>query len=383
MDLPDVVLGAIGRLEQAGYEAVAVGGCVRDALMGRQPTDYDLATNAPPEEVVRVFSGERVAPTGLAHGTVTLVTGGMALEITTYRVDGEYSDHRRPGGVQFTGSLREDLARRDFTVNAIAYSPTRGLIDPMGGQRDIDAKLIRAVGDPVARFFEDALRILRALRFASRLGFEIEPATARALTELACWLSYVARERVGAEFEGLLTGPGAAGILYAHRPVVEAALPGLQSVGEDAWRDSLAKLSRAPADSASRLAALLRPLGPGAQGVLTSLRLPAKTTARALRLIDWLNNPEPSAARALGALGPEDARALFLMNGADGAELERLIQTDACVTIRQLAVDGNDLTVLGLSGPAVGAALQKLLDGVLAGAPNERGALLSRIRTLL
>jgi tRNA nucleotidyltransferase (CCA-adding enzyme) len=303
----------------------------------------------------------------------------MALEITTYRVDGEYLDHRRPEGVRFTSSLAEDLARRDFTVNAIAWSPARGLIDPMGGRRDIEAKLIRAVGDPALRFQEDALRILRALRFASRLGFAIEPETARALTSLRASLAFVARERVGAEMEGFLLGPGAALVARAHRDVLEAALTELSAVREEDWARALERLSRAPVDPAARLAALISPMGPGAEGALWSLRLPGKVIERALRLISWLEKPKISPALALGALGPEDARALYQMAGAEGAALERLIQTNACVTIRQLAVDGRDLMQLGLTGPAVGQALQKLLDEVIAGAPNERAALLSRI----
>ncbi len=379
MTLPEAVRWAIERLEQAGYEAVAVGGCVRDHLMGKKPQDYDLATSAHPEEVMQALSGERIVPTGLKHGTVTLVRSGMAIEITTYRVDGEYLDHRRPEGVRFTGNLAEDLARRDFTVNAIAWSTARGLIDPMGGRRDIEAKLIRAVGDPASRFQEDALRILRALRFASRLGFSIEPKTARALTSLRASLAFVARERVGAEVEGLLLGPGAALVAQAHREVLEAALPSLSAVLEEGWARALERLSRAPVDPAARLAALISPLGVDAEGALWSLRLPGKVIERALRLISWLDKPEISPALALGALGPEDARALFQMAGADGAALERLIQTNACVPIRQLAVDGRDLTRLGLAGPAVGEALQKLLDEVIAGAPNERTALLSKI----
>ena len=384
MVLPEIVGAAIARLESLGYEAVAVGGCVRDHLMGKAPTDYDLATSARPEEVMDAFRGERVLPTGLKHGTVTLVRGGMAIEITTYRVDGAYRDHRRPDAVVFTGSLTEDLRRRDFTVNAIAYSPRRGVIDPMGGEADIENRLIRAVGDPSARFGEDALRILRALRFASRLGFSIEPATARALTALAPSLPFVARERVGAEVEGLVLGRGAAAVLAAHRAVVEAAVPELSRADAAGYARALSMLSRAPFDAAARLAALFSPLGGGAAAALQSLRLPGRVVARALHLIEWLNAPEADPARALGALGEGDARALFQMRGGSGgAVLEGLIASGACVTVGQLAVDGRDLMKLGLSGPAVGAVLQKLLDEVIAGAPNDREALLSRIRTLL
>ena len=384
MVLPEPVGAAIARLEACGYEAVAVGGCVRDHLMFREPTDYDLATSALPEEVMDAFRNARLVPTGLKHGTLTLISGGMAIEITTYRVDGAYRDHRRPDGVRFTGSLIEDLKRRDFTVNAIAYSPVRGLIDPMGGGADIENRLIRAVGDPSARFGEDALRILRALRFAARLGFSIEPATAAALTAMAPSLSFVARERVGAEVEGIALGRGAGPVLAAHREVLEAAVPEISFVDAAGYARALSWIDRAPAEAAARLAALFSPLRGGAAAALESLRLPGRITCRALRLIDWLNAPDLDPARALGALGANDARALFQMLGGPGAAaLEGLIASSACVTIGQLAVDGRDLVQMGLSGPAVGAALQKLLDAVIAGAPNDRAALLSRIRTLL
>lgn len=384
MVLPEPVAAAIAHLESLGHEAVAVGGCVRDHLMGVTPTDYDLATSALPEEVMGAFRGERVVPTGLKHGTVTLISAGMAIEITTYRVDGAYLDHRRPDGVRFTGNLTEDLRRRDFTVNAIAYSPRRGLIDPMGGEADIENRLIRAVGDPSARFGEDALRILRALRFASRLGFSIEPATARALTAMAPSLPFVARERVGAEVEGLVLGRGAAAVLAAHRAVVEAAVPELSRADAAGYARALSMLSRSPFDAAARLAALFSPLGGGAAAALQSLRLPGRVVARALHLIEWLNAPEADPARALGALGEDDARALFqMLGGPGGAALEALIASGACVTVGQLAVDGRDLVQMGLSGPRVGEMLQRLLDEVIAGAPNDRAALLSRIRTLL
>ena len=378
MTLPDAVLMAISRLEEAGHEAVVVGGCVRDFLMGRVPTDYDLATSALPEEVMAALPGERIVPTGLKHGTVTLVTRGMAIEITTYRVDGEYLDHRRPAGVRFTGSLTEDLRRRDFTVNAIAWSPSRGYFDPADGRRDIEAKVIRAVGEAASRFQEDALRILRALRFAARLLFSIEPDTALALTKLKDTLRFVARERVGAEIVGFVLGPGAARIAQAHRDVLEAAIPELSKVNPNEWARALCFMERAPVEPAARLAVLFSPLGKDAEGALWSLRLPAKEIARAMRLIEWLGRPEVSPARALGALGPEDARSLLQMRGGDGAALEHLIETDACVTVAQLAVNGRDLTALGIKGPAVGRTLERLLTEVIDGAPNDRAALLSR-----
>ena len=179
--LPNSVREALLRLNEAGFEAWLVGGCVRDRLMGAEPHDYDITTSATPAETAAVFAGERIIETGLRHGTVTVLLSGEPLEITTFRTEAAYSDHRRPDAVRFTRSLREDLARRDFTVNAIAMDADGRLCDPFGGRADLEKKILRAVGDPEARFREDALRILRCARFSSVLGFAIEPATAAAM----------------------------------------------------------------------------------------------------------------------------------------------------------------------------------------------------------
>ena len=197
--LPEQVLRAFSLLEGAGYETYLVGGSVRDLLRGDQPSDFDMTTRARPEETLAVFSEYRTVETGLRHGTVTVLIDGMPIEITTYRVDGAYTDHRRPDSVTFTSSIREDLARRDLTVNAMAYHPLRGLFDPFGGERDLAAGVIRAVGDPERRFTEDALRILRTLRFAARFSFRIDRETAVAAAALAPTLSAVAPERIREE----------------------------------------------------------------------------------------------------------------------------------------------------------------------------------------
>ena len=200
-------------LRAAGYEAYVVGGCVRDSLLGRRPGDWDVTTSALPEETKAVFSGAPVIGTGVRHGTVAVLVGGEPVEITTYRVDGPYSDGRRPDSVAFTRSLREDLARRDFTVNAMAWSPETGLVDPFGGADDLRGKSIRCVGDPARRFQEDALRILRALRFSSSLGFSIEPETAAALRADRARLGKVSAERIAAELVKLVCGAGAPRVL--------------------------------------------------------------------------------------------------------------------------------------------------------------------------
>ena len=205
--VPPFAAAVIGKLGAGGYEAYAVGGCVRDTMLGRAPNDWDVTTSALPETTLSLFScadGFKAVPTGIAHGTVTVISGGEPVEVTTFRVDGKYSDHRRPDSVGFTGRLEEDLARRDFTINAMAYSPERGLIDPYGGLRDLGDRIIRCVGEPERRFDEDALRILRALRFASTLGFEIDDQTAEAAVRLRALILDISRERVSAELEKLV-----------------------------------------------------------------------------------------------------------------------------------------------------------------------------------
>ena len=228
--IPPFAAAVIGKLCADGYEAYAVGGCVRDTMLGRAPNDWDVTTSALPETTLSLFScadGFKAVPTGIAHGTVTVISGGEPVEVTTFRVDGKYSDHRRPDSVGFTGRLEEDLARRDFTINAMAYSPERGLIDPYGGERDLGDRIIRCVGEPERRFDEDALRILRALRFASTLGFEIDDQTAEAAVRLRALILDISRERVSAELEKLLSGVDVVNILLGYEPVFLTTIPEL------------------------------------------------------------------------------------------------------------------------------------------------------------
>ncbi|HBF86200.1 MAG TPA: CCA tRNA nucleotidyltransferase, partial [Clostridiales bacterium] len=217
----------IETLEEKGYKAYAVGGCVRDLLLGKIPDDYDVATSAFPEEVIAVFGRENVATTGLKHGTVTVILKGKPFEVTTFRSESGYSDHRRPDSVKFVGSLAEDLKRRDFTVNAVAYNGKEGLIDLYGGLSDLENGVIRAVGDPYERFSEDALRILRAARFSAALGFKVEEKTARAAEELAKDLEKVSEERIFAELTKLLAGKNATETLLKFHGVIFAAIPEL------------------------------------------------------------------------------------------------------------------------------------------------------------
>ncbi len=258
-------------LNQAGYKAYVVGGCVRDALLSKTPKDWDICTSALPDEMERVFQGFRVVETGLKHGTLTVVLDGIPYEITTFRVDGAYTDHRHPDGVTFVTDVREDLARRDFTVNAMAYHPAEGLIDAFGGQEDLRRGVIRCVGQPEERFREDALRILRALRFASVYGFTIDEETAKAAHELKETLSLVAAERIRAELGKLLCGQGCGNILRAYRDILGQILPQLVPMFDfpqctphhrfDVWEHTVRSVENVPATEVLRFTMLLHDAG--------------------------------------------------------------------------------------------------------------------------
>lgn len=435
MKIPENVRTVLETLEAAGHEAWCVGGCVRDTLRGREPEDWDVTTAALPEETMAVF-GDRGSPTGLKHGTVTIKTTEGPVEVTTYRIDGDYHDHRRPDSVTFTRSLEEDLGRRDFTVNAMALNLRGELRDPFGGRADLEAGILRCVGDPDRRFQEDALRVLRGLRFAAALGLEIEPATAAAIRQNRESLRDIAVERIQTEFFKLLPSPGAAGILREYPEVFGVFWPELLPMvgfGQrnrhhcyDVWEHTLHALEAVPGDLVLRCTVLLHDVGkpacftvdeagvghfyghPAVSGemadrMLRRLRCAAGLRETIVRLVEWhdknIPRTEKSIRRALRALGEEDLRRLILVKRADnrgqapefwerqkeldkGEEiLDRLLEEDACFSLKQLAVRGGDLLALGLSGPAVGAALDGLLSRVVDGElPNEREALLERVR---
>ena len=219
-NIPSDVLYILRRLEAAGFQADIVGGSVRDLLLGRSPDDYDITTSATPDEMKKVFADVRTIDTGIKHGTVGILIDGRVYETTTYRVDGEYVDSRHPESVSFTRKIEEDLARRDFTVNAMAYNPARGLTDPFDGQNDLKCGIIRAVGDPMLRFSEDALRILRGIRFSATFGFEIEKVTSDALCEKAMLLSNVSSERIYVELRKTVAAPYAYSVLNKYSEVI-------------------------------------------------------------------------------------------------------------------------------------------------------------------
>ena len=407
LSLPGPVETALARLEAAGFAAYAVGGCVRDHVLGFTPHDYDICSAAAPEDTLRVFQGERIIETGLKHGTVTVLLSGMPLEITTFRVDGAYSDGRHPDEVRFTARVEDDLSRRDFTINAMAYSPKSGLVDPFGGQEDCKRGVIRCVGEPAARFGEDALRILRALRFSSRLGFPIEEATAKAVREGKARLCHVSRERIAVELTGLLQGKDAVCVLRQFPEVVETVLPELGPLmAGPNWEKTLLTVNAAPRDVYLRWAAFLCLCGTDAANsaalareILKGLKMSAKLTDTVSELAaarDRAFRPE-TMQEMLMHFGPERLSQLIPLRQAvriAGREedpetiardtealkekLDDLLRENACYTLAQLAVNGKDMAALGLRGPEIGKTLQGLLLQVVRGRlPNERDALLN------
>ena len=433
--LPQEVKNVLLRLESAGYEAYAVGGCVRDTLRGVTPHDYDITTAARPEAVLALFEGCAI-PTGLQHGTVTVRMAGESFEVTTFRADGPYTDHRRPDSVTFSDSLEEDLQRRDFTVNAMAMDLRGQVYDFHGGQADLQAGILRCVGEAERRFNEDALRILRGLRFAAVLGYAIEPQTAAAMERCAPLLRYIAAERICEEMTKLLCGEYVLPVLLAYPKILGVFLPeilpcvGFDQQNEhhlyDVWEHTARSVAAVPPRSVLRWTMLLHDLGKPASfftddagvghfyghdalgaemaGAITQrLRMDKKSAQRIARLIErhmrQIEPTEKAVGRALRQLGEEALRQLLLVKRADAsachpdyawqtqaldaveAVLESLLAEDACFTLRHLAVDGRDMMTLGLRGREIGETLDALLTQVVEGTlPNEKDALLQWVR---
>ena len=372
--IPLGISALMERLEQAGYEAYLVGGCVRDAYMGIAPQDYDITTSALPEQTKEVFRDARVIETGLAHGTLTLLTDNGPVEITTYRLDGDYSDHRHPDAVYFTRSLQQDLARRDFTINAMAMDRRKNLIDLFGGRADIDAKILRCVGDAERRFEEDALRMLRALRFAARLGFSLEAQTKQALQTKKELLKTVAAERIFTELCGLLQGAYAAAVLKEYSALLQVILPEMQ-VSEH-------RLAQLPPDPMMRLAALLKKESAAAD--LANLKAPNAFKRTVLMLLENQETKRPKTERKLHRLamdlGAENLQMLYAWRGWELAQLTAFLAKNPCLHIRDLALDGKDLMAFGLQGAAIGDAQKYLLEQVAEGLPNEKEILIQAIK---
>ena len=421
-------------LHRAGYAAYVVGGCVRDSLLGLTPHDWDLCTSALPQQVTELFGAQRCIPTGLQHGTVTVKQSGALYEITTFRTEGTYTDGRHPDEVHFVPDVREDLARRDLTINAMAYNEKEGLVDPFGGQADLQSGIVRAVGVPRQRFTEDALRILRLYRFAARFGFAIDPPTAQAAQKLCAHLDCVSVERIEEELAKLLSAPAPAAYLNekilgvvlpelspealaAAKPVVDACPAGaenlpirlaalLLSLGEDGIRRTLKRL-RCSNNRIEETAVLVREAR-GCDGsflfghdsghsiarpIAFGNRVPPQRTVLrettvtpgfiiyARRLLGKYNLCTVQRIAALGtALQPERAADFAVLS-----ELAEQLDADGvCCRVSQLAVNGRDLMAAGVpAGPGIRKVLEALLDGVIREEyPNERQALLAAVQQL-
>lgn len=427
-------------LTAAGHEGYLVGGCVRDLLRGVEPHDWDICTSALPEETEQRFAGRRILGTGLKHGTVTVLVEDEPYEITTYRREGPYSDRRRPDYVRFVPDLAEDLARRDFTMNAIAMDLDGNLRDPFGGAEDIRAGLIRCVGEPDPRFQEDGLRVMRALRFAAVFGYEIEAHTARAIHENRAMLDRVAAERINAELRKLLAGKDAGNVLRQYPDVFCQFWPQLGPLVtleqhspwhcRGGWEHTIHAVEAAPADVALRLAMLLHDIGKPAckstdeQGVdhfyghpavsarlademLQALKFDSKTRERVVLLVKRHDVPlpptGPAIRRWLSRLGPEAFFQLLEVKRADNmgqnlekvrgrlaelgeirAQAERILAEKQCLTLKDLAVNGRDVIAAGIEpGPEVGQVLEGLLKRILDGEiQNQRNALLKGINSI-
>lgn len=435
MQLPPSVLACLQALERAGFACYAVGGCVRDHLLGLKPHDFDLCTAATPEQMKQVFSGYRLILAGEKHGTVGVITDGGVVEITTFRTEGGYQDNRHPDWVEFVEDIRGDLARRDFTVNAMAYSPTRGLCDPFGGQTDLENRVLRAVGDADARFREDSLRILRGVRFGVRYGLTPDAATEQAMFRLAPLMENLARERIFDELCKLLPLLTAADLIR-FAPVLTTVIPELAPTlgfqqhtphhAYDIYTHTAHVVEHVPGVLALRWAALLHDIGKVntfsldeagcghfyghaqesarmADAILLRLKAPTQLRQQVVFLIDKhmvLLNPErKTLRRQLSRWGLDALQQLLTLqkadNGSKGVEedappfaaieaiLAEILAEKACLTLRELAVDGNDLMSLGFSGKAIGSTLNALLSQVLdEQLPNEKQALLTAAKQM-
>ena len=392
-------------LHAAGYAAYAVGGCVRDSLLGRTAHDWDLCTSALPQQVMELFGAEQCIPTGLQHGTVTVKYGGRLYETTTFRTEGSYTDGRHPDAVQFVPDVREDLARRDFTINAMAYNEAEGLVDPFGGQKDLQNGLLRAVGEPQQRFTEDALRILRLYRFAARFGFALDAATARAARQLAPHLDCISAERIREELAKLLAAPQPGA--YLEPAVLAVVLPELTPAALDAAKPVVDACPAGEENLPVRWAALLGALGEtDTRRVLKRLRCSnacIEETAVLVRetagegVCRSFSEEKASAhpgdihiRQLLGRYGLCTVERLCALcaalqpqNASDcalAAQRARQLEADGvCCRVSQLAVNGRDLMTAGIpAGPALRRVLAALLDGVIhAEYPNEKPALLA------
>lgn len=394
LQLPNYVNLAIKELTDSGYSCYVVGGAVRDALLERELSDYDLATDALPAQLHAIFHAYPTIDTGIKHGTLTVIIEDNPIEITTYRTDGTYMDHRHPSQVTFTPSLQEDCARRDFTINALAYHPRTGIIDFFHGMDDLNNHIIRTVNDPDQRFQEDALRILRALRFSAQLGFDLDEDTKSALFRKKEDLFYVSSERILKEFELLLTAKACTQVLLEYRPVLEVVLPEIKNISLSAWQTTLTAIERSKKDLIIRMAILFTPIKDlfyqsiyrrlhmssnntdGIRSLLKYQDLPLDTTIHIRKVLQKIAVPFPTYLEYRIALDPS------LPKDDIVSTYNAILENHDCITLGQLAINGNDLKELGLQGEAIGIGLHKCLDAVIEEkCPNDKEALLQYVKT--
>lgn len=437
INIPSNILSALNLLNSHGFEAYVVGGCVRDAYLQKVANDWDVTTSATPEETKKVFADYRVIETGIKHGTVSVIIGGEMIEITTMRVDGEYTDNRHPDSVEFTRDIHKDLSRRDFTVNAMAYNPDVGLVDPFDGRGDVERKIIRCVGDPDRRFNEDALRIMRALRFASTLGFNIAPETAQSIINNKSLLANVAKERIRLELLKLLCGAKVKDILLDFPQVFFEIIPELEAMYKfpqntpyhiyDVWEHTVVAVENVPADHILRMTMLLHDLGKPAmhtvdvngqshfkrhQGVsaelsreiLRSLRFSkaeqeeifALVLCHDLRPLGDLNQTidlcvkySPQFLLRLMPVFRADALAqspvyqpeTLAQIDATESIINELLADNICLSLTDLEINGNDLMSVGIKGEKIGHILKQILSRVSHGEiSNDRDKILTYIK---
>ncbi len=423
ISIPTNILKALNILTDDGYDAYVVGGCVRDAYLNKEPNDWDITTSATPEQMKAVFSDFKVIETGIKHGTLSIIVDGEAIEITTMRVDGDYTDNRHPDSVEFTCDIHKDLSRRDFTVNAMAYNPKTGLIDPFDGKGDIERKIIRCVGNPDRRFNEDALRIMRALRFACTLNFDISPDTAESILKNKALLNNVAKERIRVELLKLICGIRVEKILHDFAVVFFEIIPELECMYNfpqntpyhihDVWRHTVKAVSEIENDPILRMTMLLHDIGKPqmhtvdvngishfkqhqtvsyekALDILKRLRFSKAEQEEISKLILY-NDLHPKGEREetirlCVAITPEFLFRLIPVFKADAMAqspeflaktmreincteqiIHKLLQEKICLKAQDLSVNGNDLVNIGIKGKEVGETLKKILDKVSQG----------------
>lgn len=433
--LTDNVNKIIEKLNNNGHESFVVGGCVRDSLLGITPHDWDICTSAKPEQIKKCFEDFNTFDSGIKHGTISIVIDKEVYEVTTYRIDGEYTDNRHPQNVTFTNDITKDLARRDFTINAMAYNDEKGLVDPFNGQEDLRNKVIRCVGNPDNRFNEDALRIIRALRFASTYGLDIDKETSESILRNAHLLNNIAVERIAVEFNKLICGKGAEDILNNYRDVIAVFIPEIKKMfdfkqktkhhNRDVWHHTTHTVSQIDNDALLRITMLFHDLGKPdvctydpdgsthfkghpkysakrAENILRRLKYPTNFIENCVQLIIYhdvrFNGSKKQLKHILSAIGEDKVRLLFKVQRADvmaqsdylheeklqkidtaSKMFEKIIEEQSCFTLKQLAVNGNDLKAIGITeGKLIGKTLKYLLSQVIdEKAENEKYLLLN------